>query len=186
MKRKSVIAVALFLVVSIAACVLTFGSVENPKCSIISLVLEEEMMPEGWRNKWAILPPALDTLGAQEARRMIMQKGDGAAGHTVYQYSNRWLATLHFRFEKELFFPSVGWKWSRLEGVNSLPLHADQLQLKCGDSNDPHLGNSCTAVLRYGPYISDFSSSIQEGVMSTEEFKEIVLKIDELFSLCED
>lgn len=185
MKKKLCIVAALFLAISIAACVLTIARRENPKCSINSLVLDEEGMPEGWSNKWGVLPPALEPLGAQQAYRMIMQNGNETAGHTVYQYSNRWLAAFHVWFDREMFFPSVGWDWSELQGASSLPLHADQWQIKCGDSNYPSLGNSCTAVLRYGPYISDFGSSIQEGVMSTEEFIEIVLKIDELFSSCE-
>ena len=71
-----------------------------------------------------------------------------------------------------------------MEGAKSLSLQADQRQIKCGESDNPYLDEMCAAVLRYGPYISDFSASIQEGTMSTEEFKQVVLEIDEIFRSC--
>jgi hypothetical protein len=179
--------VAVFLLaVLVVVGTLTVVRRENQKCSIDSLVLGEEGMPEGWKKEWSILPPALDTLGAQHAYSIFMQNGDETAHHTVYHYSNEWLAIFHIWFDDEVFFPTVGWDWSELEGANRLSLDADQQQIRCGDSNDPYLGSRCAAVLRYGPYISDFSSSTREGVMSTEDFEQIVLQIDDLFRLCEE
>jgi hypothetical protein len=186
MKKKLCIVAVLFLAISVAACILAITRKESSKCSINSLIVDEERMPEGWSNKWGVLPPALELLGAQQAYCMIIQNGNETASHTVYQYSNAWLAAFHVWFDRETFFPSVGWDWSDLERANDLSLHADQRQIKCGTGNYPLLGDQCTAILRYGTYVSDFGSSIdEEGAMSTEEFIEIVLKIDELFSSCE-
>lgn len=188
MKKKSCMVTVLLLVLSIIVCVLTVAIKENPKCSVEFLVLDEDKMSEGWRNDLGFLPPALDALGAQEAFLMTMESDEGGAiSHTVYRYRNRRLATFHFWFDRETFFPSVGWTWKELEEANNLPLHADQQQIKCGTANPGFslLGNQCTAVLRYGPYISDFGSSIgEEGDMSIEEFIETVLKIDERFRSC--
>lgn len=184
MKEKSCVIAALFLMLPIAACVLITAWEESPKCSIEPIVLGEEEMPEGWETEWAIRPPALEKLGAQEAYGIFMQNNDGTAHHTVYRYSNRWLAAFHMWFDRETFFPSAGWEWSELNRTRTLPVHADQWQVKCGVGNYPLLGKRCAAALRYGPYVSDFSSSIQEGVMNTEEFTGIVLRIDELFGSC--
>lgn len=141
-------------------------------------------MPEGWEVKWAVLPPALDSLGAQQAQSVFMENGLNTASHTIYRYSNRWLAAFRVRLHREVFFPSSGWDWSELAQSQNLPLQADDRQIRCGEGTLPILGNRCGAVLRYGPYLSDFSSSMEQGVMSIGEFEQIVLKIDDLFSSC--
>ena len=184
MKKRRYVIITLVFVFFIVACLLPIVRRGSQQCSIDSLVVDEGKMPEGWENKWTILPPALDALGAQEAYSIFMHNGNETASYAVFQYSNRWLATFHVWFDNEVFFPSVGWEWSELEGASSLPLNADQIQIKCGDSSLLHLDDRCTAVLRYGPYISNFSSSTQLGVMSTEEFKKVLLKIDDVFSSC--
>jgi hypothetical protein len=184
MKGKSCTVGAFFLLLLIAACVLIAAWEESSKCGIDPLVLGEEKMPEGWKTEWVVLPPALETLGAKEACGVFLKNNDETAHHTVYRYSNRWLASFHMWFDRETFFPSVGWEWSDLEGAEALPVRADQWQVECGASNYPLLGSRCAAAFRYGPYVSDFSSSIKEGVMSTEEFTETVLRIDELFDSC--
>lgn len=184
MNKKLYTVAALSLVAFIAVGVLAINWRKSPQCNIHSLILDEERMPEGWKNQWAILPPALETLGAQHAYSIFMQNGNATAHHTVYQYSSRWRAVFHIWFEKEIFFPSAGWDWSELTEAGNLSLHADHRQIRCGNGNHLYLDNRCTAVFRYGFYISDFSSSVQEGVMSIDDFKEAVLKIDELFSSC--
>lgn len=173
----------------IVAGVLVIVRKENSRCSIEALAVDEKWMPEGWQNDDTFaftLLPEQNRSGAQQALYVPMDNEHYTAYHTVYLYPNKWLAVFHIWFYREKFFPSVGWEWSELEGSRNLPLHADQWQVKCGVGNYSLLGNRCAAVLRYGPYVSDFSSSIQEGVMSTEEFEEIVLEIDELFSSCEE
>ena len=109
----------------------------------------------------------------------------GAISHAVYRYRNRWLAIFHFWFDKEVFFPSGCADWSELQEADSWPLHADQRYIRCSVATCPPLNDYCSAVLRYGLYISDFNVSTSgDGAISLEEFKEIVLKIDERFRLC--
>jgi hypothetical protein len=193
MRRKRGCSVAvLFLLGAVVICMLTVVRREHPKCRIESLALSDEWMPGRWQIRegdlWPAFLPERDRLGAQQAyQTAIGNDSGGAISHTVYQYRNRWLATFRLWFDRETFFPSVGWTWKELEEANNLPLHAGQQQIKCGTANPGFslLGNQCSAVLRYGPYISDFGSSIgEEGDISIEEFMEIVLQVDERFTSC--
>lgn len=188
-KKSCILVLALFLVFSLA-CVMIITGIEHPRCDITSLVLDEGNSLEGWhRGDEELYPeflPVQDRLGAQQAFSNVMIKGNQQIGHTVYQYSNNWLAKFHMWFDRELFFPSVGWKWSEVKGVNNLSLHADQIHIYCGRSNLQYLDDGCVAVFRYGPYISDFTTFAEEGGVSTEEFEELVLKINELFRSCQD
>ena len=186
MKKKSWMIAVLLPLLPVVACALTLVIGEHPECSVEFLVLNEDKMSGGWRNDLGFLPPALPALGAQEAFRMVMKSDDGGTiGHTVYRYRNSWLAAFHFWFDRAVFFPSACTDWSDFQEANDLPLHADQQQIKCGIATCSPLADYCSAVLRYGPYISDFDSSIgEEGDMSIEEFIETVLKIDERFRSC--
>ena len=187
MRRKWYVIALLFLL--IVASVLTTVRKENSRCGIEALAVDEKWMPEGWQNDDAFAFGLLlkqDRAGARQALHVPMNNGHSTAFHTVYQYSNGWLAVFHLWLHRETFLPSASWEWSELEGSRNLPLHADWWQVKCGAGPFSLLGNRCAAVVRYGAYVSRFSSSIQEDVMSTEEFEEIVLEIDELFSSCEE
>lgn len=190
MSKRKCGATVFLLLVAVAACVIMITRTEHPECRIESLVVDEEWMSGRWQifdsDLWPAFLPIQDRLGAQEAYRMVMVNDDGVGiGHTVYQYRNRWLAAFHFWFDRAMFFPSVSTDWSELEHASHLPLHTDQQQILCGTAKDSLLGERCTAVLRYGSYISVFDASTSgEGTISLEEFEEIVLKIDERFSLC--
>jgi len=193
MRRKKGCNVAVLLLLGVAAiCVLIFTRGEHPKCGIETLILDEDQMSEQWRitddNIWPAFLLAQDRLGAQEAFRMAMKNDDnGMIGHTVYRYRNRWLAIFHLWFDKAVFFPSISTDWSEYQEANNWPLHADQQYIRCGVATCPPLADYCSAVLRYGPYISDFDVSTSgEGAISLEEFKEIVLKINERFISCEE
>ena len=182
-KTIFIVALLLFLV-----CVVTSIGVvvrrEILACDVQSLVWAEGEMPEGWEEAWKAEPPALDRMGAGQVYKVFMQSGDETAYHTVYEYSNRTLAALHIFVDNEVFFPSVGWNWGEMDDTGNQHLCADQHKIRCGHSNDPYLSDRCTAVLRYGPYISDFSSSVQGGFMSKVEFKRIVLRIDARLCHC--
>lgn len=189
MKKKSyTIGVPLLLL--IVSCMLTLVASDRPKCSVKFLILSEERMSGRWqisdRDLWPAFLPIQDRLGAQEAYAIIMVNDEGGSiGHTVYRYRNRWLAIFHFWFDGAVFFPSISTDWSELQEANNWSLHADQQYIRCGVATSPHLDDYCSAVLRYGPYISDFDASTSgEGGISLEEFEEIVLKIDEQFRLC--
>lgn len=173
----------LFLIV---VCALPLVIREHPKCSVEFLVLDEDKIAGEWRNDLGFLPPALDALGAQEAFLMTLENDSGGTiSHAVYRYRNSWLATFHLWFDEAVFFPSNCTDWSDLQEANDLPLHADQQQIMCGTATCSPLTDYCSAVLRYGPYISDFDASIGAGGdISIEEFMEIVLKIDERFASC--
>lgn len=45
-------------------------------------------------------------------------------------------------------------------------------RVHCGRSSDPYLGDRCSAVLRYGKYISRLSSSIAEDFRLPQDFLE--------------
>jgi len=184
MKRPLLLVGLLLVILCIVLGVGVAITREKLRCDVNTLVLAEGEMPEDWNLVWEIQPPALPRLGSRRAYGVFMQNGDETAHHTVYEYSNRTLAVLHITVENQTFFPSIGWNWRELEGTRGMPLCADQREIRCGDSDDPYLGSRCTAILRYGPYVSDFSSSVQEGVLSIEEFKQIVLKIDGQLCQC--
>lgn len=189
-KKSSILLVLILFVIFVMACVAIITGMEYPKCDIESLVLDEDKGLEGWQRGDEELYPTFllvqDRLGAQQAFSNFMVRGNQELGHTVYQYSNRWLAKFHMWFDREIFFPSVGWEWSEMKGASNLSLHADQIHAQCGRSNLQYLDDGCVAVVRYGPYISDFTTFTQKEGMSTEEFKEFLLKIDELFRRCKD
>lgn len=71
-----------------------------------------------------------------------------------------------------------------LDGINGWGLNGDQKKIQCGTSDAPLLGYICVAAVRYGPFISKFSSPIEGGVMTHEEFRAIVLAIDEQITSC--
>ncbi|MBC7227544.1 MAG: hypothetical protein H5T61_09965 [Thermoflexales bacterium] len=179
----------LFNLLFLVACVLMLVGKDHTKCTTKFLTLNEEQMVGQWRVSdplWPAFLPIQDRLGAQEVYRIILVNNDGGTiGHTVYRYCNRWLAAFHFWFDKAVFFPSISTEWSELQEANHWPLHADQRDVRCGVAIDPPLEDKCSAVLRYGVYISDFDASTSgAGAVSLEEFREIVLKIDERFQLC--
>ena len=183
MKRSCYVPVLLLLAAGLAL-VSTPLWARDPGCNIASLTLDVENLPPGWESPWVVVPPALETLGAKDGDGRYMENGQSTASHTVSQYSGSWLAVFHLWFERETFFPSVGWDWSDLERIEFRRIFADEYRVQCGESNMQHLDTRCTAILRYGPYISDFTSNIREGAMSVDDFEEIVLKIDGMFRSC--
>ena len=189
MKKKSCLAVIFVLAASIGVCMLTTFWVQKPKCDLPSLLLGEAEMPPGWREQWIILPAVLALDAANGARQAYSVRleyadmpGEYGAHHTVYQYSNRVLSAFYFWLYYDR--PVIYADWPELREASKLPLHADRIQIKCRNSNDPYNGNGCAAVLRYGFYISNFGSSIEEGVMTLDEFQEIIIKIDSRFVSC--
>jgi len=91
---------------------------------------------------------------------------------------------LFLRINNEVFFPSGLRTWLKLKESEDWLLNGDEVKIQCGDSDDPLLGFRCDAVIRYGQYISKFSSPIEKGVMSQEEFKATVLAIDDRIASC--
>ena len=157
---------------------------QGTKCDLEGLLLQDNMMPLNWERLWKVLPPALPREGAQDALEVDYENQNELARHTIYRYKNGFLAFLFLRINKEVYFPSGGRTWSQLEGSEDWLLHGDERRIQCGNSNDPLLGFRCDAVLRYGQYISEFSSPIGEGGMSQEQFKAIVLAIDDRATFC--
>lgn len=189
-KKLSILLVLILFVIFVITCAVIVTGMDHSRCNIESLVLDEGNSLKGWRRGdeelYPMFLPVQDRLGAQQAFSNFMIRGNQEIGHTVYQYSNSWLAKSHLWLDREIFFPSVGWEWSEMKDTSPLSLRADQIQIQCGKSNLQYLDDGCVAVIRYGPYISDFTAFTQEGGMSTEEFKEFVLKVDELFRSCKD
>lgn len=153
-------------------------------CPLKSLLLPDDMMPTKWKREWYVLPPALPTEGAQDALKVIFQRGRGMADHTIYRYRNGLLAFLFLRINREVFFPSVGWNWAELAGSQAWGWQGQEARIRCGAGNDPLLGDRCGAVIRYGPYLSDFSASMGEGLVSEAEFQATVLALDAQIAAC--
>ena len=157
---------------------------QKTECDLESLILQDNMMPPQWERLWRVLPPALPKDGAQDALEVVYENQNEMASHTIYRYKNGLLAFLLHRINNEIFFPSGLRIWSQFEGSDYWLLNEDEDRIQCGDSDDPLLGYRCDAVVRYGPYISEFSSPIEEGIMGQEEFKAIVFAIDERIASC--
>lgn len=154
------------------------------ECELDNLLLQDNMMPLSWKRLWRILPPALPKDGSADALNVVYENGNKIVQHTIYRYNNELQAILFFRINNELYFPSSSWVWSELKGSDQWLLYGDELRIRCGESNDPFLGNLCVAVIRYGWFISKFSSSIGEGIMSQKEFKAIVIALDNQITSC--
>ena len=170
------------LVIFITACTPSTGEYE---CDTGTVALTADAMPDGWAQKWIVLPPALDTLGTLDAYNVVMKKQGEISQHTVYRCTDERAARSLLRSGSYRFFPS-GWAWEEANGAENLPLHADQRIIKCGESGDIYLGKMCTAVLQYGRYVSDFTVPTQEGVMSHEEFFQVIRHIDDTFQACKE
>ena len=180
--REAILYAALLAALLATACTRPAGGYE---CDIRAVALTADAMPDGWEEKWVVLPPALDTLGASDAYNVVMEKGEEISQHTVYRCAGERAARSLRRSGRYWFFPS-GWAWEEASGAENLSLHADRQAIECGTSGDPYLGNRCTAVLQYGRYVSDFTAPIQAGVMSQEEFFQVVQRIDDTFQACRE
>lgn len=187
---KNTMKVAIFLL----TCLAVFGCLlfipTYPQCDFENILLEDNMMPPVWERLWRVSPPSLPKLGAQDALSIVYEYRSNISHHSIYQYRNRAFATLFLSIFNQDFFPSSGdpsrsWIWSEVEGSSDWGLHGNINKIRCGDSNDPFLGSRCSAVIQYGAYISKFSSPMEEGIMSEEEFKKIVVGIDEKFLFCQ-
>jgi len=153
-------------------------------CNLEDLIVQDKMMPSEWKRLWRVLPPALPKHGAQDALNVVYENGSEIAQHTVFRYRNGFHAFLFLRVNHQLFFPSGLRKWIDLAGSGDWGLNGDEESIRCGDSDDPQFGYKCSAVVRYGLNISDFSSPVGEEIMSQEDFKRIVISIDDRFSSC--
>ena len=171
----------------LALCVLlgfVLSISQSAKCDLESLLLQDNMMPLNWKRLWRILPPALPKEGAVDALNVVYENGNEIAQHTIYRYKNGLLASFFLWVNNQKFFPSGSWDWFDLEESEDWELTGDVEKIRCGDGSDPFLGYLCVAAIRYGPFISEFSSPIEDGVMSHEEFKAIVVAIDDRITSC--
>jgi len=181
---KSLIKVIIVLLTFLV--LLKFFLPENPRCSLENIILNDDLMFLGWQRFGWVSPPALPGLGSQDALGVIYEKENAISHHSVYQYKNQLLASLSLRINNQVFFPSSSssWIWSDLEGSDDWVLCGDEVKIQCGNSDDPLLGDRCAAVIRYGLFISDFSSPIEESVMNQEQFRKIITSIDNNFASC--
>jgi len=185
-KRFQIIGTIVLVACTVVACIWGIASKGNPECEIDAFALDQGVMPDGWEKTVGPTSlPGQDALGAQHTYYVFWENGKQTAHYTVYQYSNKFVASFHFWFDDAWFFPS-GWKWLELEGAGTLSLRSDQQRIMCGVSDDPYLGDMCVAVLRYGSYIANFGTSIQEGIMGTQDFVKIVHQVDGTFGLCKE
>lgn len=109
------------------------------------------------------------------------------AGHTVYRYQNRWLAAFFFRYNQPIYFPSGLPPTAPVAGSEDWRLGGDSQAIQCTIPDRVTVGTlpRCTAVIRYGLLISDFSTPIGEPFMSEEQFRTLVQLVDERFRSCE-
>jgi hypothetical protein len=158
---------------------------EDTRCSLQDLILKDEKMPAGWQRTWYILPPALPDESAQDALGVQFdQNNTSFAHHTLYRYRNRTEALLWRRINRELFFPS-SWHWVTWEASGGWALAADEISVQCAETGAGGKDSfRCNAVMRYGPMIADFGSPIRPGLMTLQEFHDIVVAIDKDSSAC--
>jgi hypothetical protein len=157
-------------------------SVES-SCSLEDVLLGQKTLPGAWQSELgAVYLPTQDKLGARRAYHIFLERDDLTAQQTIYEYASPLRARFHFWFDREVFFPS-SWAWEMLE--NPPAVDADRYRILCGDSEDEYLGQRCGALMQYGPYLSDFSTSIDDQTMQVEDFKQLVTTIDERFKRCE-
>ena len=183
MSRAPIFRAILCLVLAVIPAVTACTSSGGYACDLAAVTLTAEAMPDGWVQKWVVLPLVLDTRGASDAYNVVLEKQGEISQHTVYRCADERAARALLRSSRYWFFPS-GWAWEEASGAENLSLHADRQIIKCGESGDPYLGTMCTAVLRYGRYVSDLTVPIQEGVMTREEFFRLVQHIDATFQKC--
>jgi hypothetical protein len=181
---KTILKVIVFILALCALLGLVLNFSQKFECDLESLILQDNMMPPNWERLWGILPPALPKEGAQDALGVVYEKQNEMASHTIYRYKNGVLAFMFIRINNQLYFPSGQWLWSDLNGDKDWGLSGDEYRIKCGESNDSLLGYLCVAVVRYGSYISEFSSPVEVDIMSETEFKAIVLAIDKQILSC--
>lgn len=152
-------------------------------CSPEDVLLDQEALPGAWQSEFgAVYLPAQDRLGARRAYHIFLERDDLTAQQTIYEYASPLRACFHFWFDREVFFPS-SWAWETLE--NPPAVDADRYRILCGDSEDEYLGRRCGALMQYGPFLSDFSTSIDDQTMQVEDFKQLVTTIDKWFKRCE-
>ena len=176
---KTMLRILLVVFVLIGLFILfTHFPTQKTQCDLEYLILTDNMMPLKWTRSGQVLPPVLPKQGARDALGIVYENGSYIAQDKIYQYKNTVLAFLFFRINNQLYFPSGLWRWSDLAGSEDWSLNGDERRIRCGDSDDPLLGHLCVAVIRYGTNISEFSSPIGEEIMSQDEFKKIVIAID--------
>ena len=114
-------------------------------CDLESLLLKDNMLPAKWEKLWQVLPPALPTNGAIDALEVDYEYGNDMAAHTIYRYKNVLVAYLFLKINRQVYFPTSGWKWSNLAGSEDWELNGDEFRIRCGDSNDPFLDYLCVS-----------------------------------------
>jgi len=155
------------------------GSSQTSTCVPELFALKVGQLPDTWEKSWTFFPPALPKIGAQDAINATFENDGYYLQHEVYCYRLTLSSYFYFRINREIYFPSGGWEWSKLEDSEQWPLRSDEALIMCGEGRQAFLGNMCGAALRYGNIITIFSLPIAEiDGMNNEGFKEIVLTID--------
>lgn len=181
---RKIIAAVLILLALCSLLVLVIFGYQKPKCPLENLILQDDMMPSEWGRLWRVLPPALPTDGAIDALEVDYENGNNRASQTIYRYKNEFLAFFFLRFNNQVLFPTAWIRWTNLNGSESWNLNGNENRIQCGESQYPIIGYRCSAVVRYGQFISQFSTPLVDGNMNAEQFKSIVLAIDDQISTC--
>lgn len=179
---KTKIVLIIFSTLVILSAVLFFP--ESSQCEFGDVILDIEMMPTGWDKQGYVTPPAIPKWGAEDVVSINYIKGPNKTYHRLYRYRNRMLAFIYLNLYNQYFFPTGMRSWSVYDEANKWALHGNTIRIKCGKSDSFPFPKRCASVIQYGPIISDFSSRVGDRTMSEEEFKEMVLVIDNHFSLC--
>lgn len=182
MKNVLMLSLIFLALCSLLGFVIFFN--QNTDYEFESLILQDNMMLRMWNRSGYVFPPVLPLQGAQDALGVAYEQGNDIVQHKIYQYKNKLLASFFFWFNDKIYFPLGSWNWTDLGYKEKWELNGDAEKVRCGVSDEPLLGSLCVAVIRYGPIISEFSSPIEKDVMSHEEFKAIVIAIDDRIASC--
>ncbi len=162
---------------------------ETYLCSVKEMLLEPDMMPNGWEFEWYILPPVLSKDGASDAMSIYMTYNNELAHHTVYIFRNNLEAILFYLANSLDFNPSdfsqtPRIQWTEIKGSDQWELSGDATSVKCMTGKDQFINGLCVAVVRYGSVVSEFYAQTNNEGMNEKEFMDTVIAIDKRISSC--
>jgi hypothetical protein len=177
------------LICAALVCLAVIRGAPFDGCTPEALILTASQLSDDWHisdsDLWPAYLPEQDDLGAKEALRTLLENDSGGlVGHTVYRYRSSFLAVWRLWFDKQVHFPSACMKWETVPEIPGLSLQTDQFMLMCGTATCSETPDQCTAIVRYGNYVSELSLTVRGDTTSAEELVEFLVKIDNRVRLC--
>lgn len=180
-KNVSILITLLLVAASISMIVLVFRE-DKEVCQLNNITVNPDLPSKDWAVEWTILPPALPSLGSQNAIGISLVNSDG--GHlfnTIYDYKNGLLATIFRKVNEQVFYPSTSRTWTPQNDFSTQDVVHD---VRCTEGLDTLSNYRCVSVTQYNRYLVVLSAPIGDEGISNEEFELILQKMDEAFTHC--